>query len=199
MIGEKFVKKYMRLAKQVGTDKNPCYSRQIGVIIVDPIINKVVGTGYNGPPRKTFHCDHPTYLESILWPQLTDEEKEYCNKEYNCNNESKFARKFGNQKQCPRRILNIPSGHKLHYCSCAHAEANAIVNAAQNIYGSYAFCWCGVPCIECTKLMINAGIKRVYCLSGNPNYGGCSSPKSLFQQAGVDVRELDEEYCNEET
>ena len=51
--------------------------------------------------------------------------------------------------------------------NCTHAEANAIVNSAQSLLGAWMFCWCPVPCVECTKLIINSGVKRVYCLDVN--------------------------------
>jgi deoxycytidylate deaminase len=52
-MNDKFVGKYMRLAKQIGEDKNPCHSRKIGVVVVDPVSNKILGTGYNGPLRNS--------------------------------------------------------------------------------------------------------------------------------------------------
>lgn len=52
------------------------------------------------------------------------------------------------------------------YYFMVHAEANAIVNAAKNgisINGSKIFLTCGIPCSECTKLIINSGIKEIIC------------------------------------
>jgi deoxycytidylate deaminase len=46
------------------------------------------------------------------------------------------------------------------------------------------FCWCGVPCVDCTGAIINAGITNVFCLKEDcPDY----SPQSrwLFTKAGV--------------
>ena len=74
MFSDKFIHKYMHLAKNFGEDSNPCYSRKIGVIIVEPKINKIVATGYNGPPRGTPHCDSKKHLHIIVWPQLTETE-----------------------------------------------------------------------------------------------------------------------------
>ena len=36
--------------------------------------------------------------------------------------------------------------------------------------GSFMFCWCGVPCIQCTGSIINAGIKEIHCLKGTQDY-----------------------------
>ncbi len=77
-LNEKFVKKYMRMAKQYGEDSNACYSRQIGTVLVKVYqdgTSRVVSTGYNSPPKKTPHTDSHEYLNKLVWPQLTWEEK----------------------------------------------------------------------------------------------------------------------------
>jgi deoxycytidylate deaminase len=54
-LSKKFVVKYMRLAKLVGEDQNPCYSRQIGTVLVkvyDDGSSRIIATGYNGPPER---------------------------------------------------------------------------------------------------------------------------------------------------
>jgi deoxycytidylate deaminase len=51
MFNIEFVQKYMLTAKLFGELKNPCYSRKIGVVIVNNLLTKVVSMGYNGPPR----------------------------------------------------------------------------------------------------------------------------------------------------
>jgi len=184
---DKHIRRYMRLARQVGEDQNPCYSRHIGVVIVDPTARKILGTGYNGPPRNTPHTTEPEYLERVVWPQLTDEDKEVLGL-----GKDSFIEKFANQKICPRRIIGCPSGARLELCSCAHGEANAIVNASADLFGSFMFCWCGVPCIECTKLIINAGIKSVFCLSGD-DYSYAS--RFLFEKAGTRLVDHTKEWC----
>lgn len=199
---EKFVRKYMRLAKLIGEDQNPCYSRNIGVVIVDPTANRILGTGYNGPPRGTTHCDDPKYLEEIVWPQLTDSEKmmalKTCGIESSgeetsdSDNKQLFLTKAAYCKQCPRKLVGAASGKRLELCSCAHGETNAIVNAGQSVVGAWMFCWCGVPCYECTKLIINAGIREVYCLKVEPDYSHGS--RILFQQAWIRLHISPPEY-----
>lgn len=196
---EKFIRKYMRLAKQVGEDNNPCHSRKIGVVIVDPVANKILGTGYNGPPRDTPHCDDREYLEQIFWPQLTEEEKKLAimaalpttfpplSPDNQPNPCKLVCDRFANSQTCPRKIIGAPSGKRLELCSCAHAETNAIVNASDNLYGSAMFCWCGVPCFECTKLICNAGIKAVFCIDWGGDYSHGS--RWLFQKSGVTIIE----------
>lgn len=61
---------------------------------------------------------------------------------------------------------SIPRGEELDRCVCVHAEANALTGAAR--YGiSVDGAECYVthePCLECTKLLIQAGLKTVVYL-----------------------------------
>lgn len=182
-MNDKFIHKYMRLAKQVGEDGNPCYSRKIGSVIVHSRENRILGTGFNGPPRKTPHCDERDYLEMVVWPQLTEEEK---NK--SCGyvpTKEEFLDRFTSCRTCPRRIIGAKSGERREICGCAHSECNAIVNASQSLYDSYMFCWCGVPCADCSKLIVNSGIKKVFCLDRYPG-----QPSSLNNEYDLVGRHL---------
>ena len=65
---------------------------------------------------------------------------------------------------CLRQKLNIPSGEKHELCRGIHAEQNAIIQAALHgvsIKGAVFFCT-NQPCSICTKMIINAGIKKIY-------------------------------------
>jgi len=47
-----------------------------------------------------------------------------------------------------------------------HAEQNAIVNAARigvSTKGCTMYLTCGIPCADCTKAIINAGISHIIC------------------------------------
>jgi len=69
---------------------------------------------------------------------------------------------------CLRDKLGIPSGERHELCRGIHAEQNAIVQAATsgvNIEGSVLYCT-NHPCVLCTKMIINAGIVKVYYLEG---------------------------------
>ena len=64
---------------------------------------------------------------------------------------------------CTREALNIPSGQRYELCRSVHAEANAITKVAKsanNCDGSTLYIT-AAPCIECSKLIIQAGIRRV--------------------------------------
>lgn len=50
-----------------------------------------------------------------------------------------------------------------------HAERNAIINAARigvSTNRCTMYLTCDIPCVDCTRAIINAGIKVVYCQKG---------------------------------
>jgi dCMP deaminase len=52
------------------------------------------------------------------------------------------------------------------YYYMIHAEENAIINAARigvSIKNSTIYLTCGLPCSNCAKSIINAGIKKIVC------------------------------------
>ena len=64
---------------------------------------------------------------------------------------------------CLREQMKVPSGERHELCRGLHAEQNAIIQAARhgvNIEGSTLYCTT-MPCVICTKMIINAGITRV--------------------------------------
>ncbi|NMA69138.1 MAG: dCMP deaminase family protein [Desulfitobacterium sp.] len=67
---------------------------------------------------------------------------------------------------CLREKLGIPSGERTEICRAVHAEQNALVQAAKHgvsIKGADIYTTVQ-PCVLCTKLLINAGIKKVFYL-----------------------------------
>ncbi len=65
---------------------------------------------------------------------------------------------------CVREKLNVPSGERHELCSGIHAEQNAIIQAAfhgVSIRGATLFCT-HFPCAICAKMIINAGIRKIY-------------------------------------
>ena len=189
---EKFIKKFMLLAKTVAKDNNVCYSRKIGVVVVDPNTNGVVSIGYNGPPENTPHTDSLNYITNFLWPQLTGIERynlihNYFDKlpqpdkvdlsslDYTRMEEEDMlkpyledycgwvALKIEGCKTCPRKLLGYKSGERSDLCSCQHAERNALNKLPIPAHGLAMFCWCGVPCIQCAGSIINANISEVHC------------------------------------
>ena len=69
---------------------------------------------------------------------------------------------------CLRADSSIPSGERHELCRGLHAEQNLIIQAAYHgISINNAILYCtNKPCVICTKMIINAGIKHVYYEEG---------------------------------
>jgi dCMP deaminase len=69
---------------------------------------------------------------------------------------------------CLRENSSIPSGTRHELCRGLHAEQNVIVQAAFHgipIQGASLYCT-NKPCVICTKMLINAGIREIFYLEG---------------------------------
>ena len=80
--------------------------------------------------------------------------------------------KHASEVGCLREKLNVPSGERHELCRGLHAEQNAIIQAA--VYGVStidAVLYCThCPCSLCTKMIINARIKKVIYEEGYPDW-----------------------------
>ena len=86
---------------------------------------------------------------------------------------------------CLRQKLGVPSGQRAELCRGLHAEQNAIIQAAtlgQNIGGSVLYCTTQ-PCSICSKMIINAGIRRVVIEEPYPDELG----EAMLKEAGVTI------------
>lgn len=75
------------------------------------------------------------------------------------------------ERGCIREERNIPSGERHELCRGLHAEQNAIIQAAYHgvsINGADLYCT-NQPCIICSKMLINAGIKKIYICDPYPD------------------------------
>jgi len=91
---------------------------------------------------------------------------------------------------CPRCASEAPSGENLGECICAHAEENAIVQAAYHgiaVRNSTLYCILS-PCLMCTKMIINAGIKEVVY---ETEYHFTEQARDLFKAAGILCRQFE--------
>lgn len=97
----------------------------------------------------------------------------------------------GGCKRCQMRMEGkIEPGASLDRCLCNHAEANAIMHCAilgieAGIKGAVLYTTF-VPCLECTKMAITIGIKKIICLDSYPE-----TDYDLLREAGVEVIALD--------
>ena len=72
---------------------------------------------------------------------------------------------------CLRTKLNVPSGKMHELCRGIHAEQNAVIQAAVHgvsVDGGTLYCT-HQPCVVCTKILINAGIKRIVYANPYPD------------------------------
>lgn len=89
---------------------------------------------------------------------------------------------------CLRKTMKIESGQRHELCRGIHAEQNAIIQAAYHgvpIKGASLYCT-NLPCAICTKMIINAGIKKIYYQEG---YADTLSNDMLLE-AGIEVIQL---------
>jgi dCMP deaminase len=83
-----------------------------------------------------------------------------------------------------QEAINEDGIKSMHCIRTAHAEQNAINNAARvgvAIEGSILYCKM-LPCYKCAQSIINAGIVRVVALR---DYHGAKRTKEIFKQAKV--------------
>ncbi|MGC2423377.1 MAG: cytidine/deoxycytidylate deaminase family protein [Nitrospirota bacterium] len=89
---------------------------------------------------------------------------------------------------CLREKQGIPSGERHEICRGLHAEQNAIIQAAKHgtaITGSILYCT-NLPCIICSKMIINAGITRIIYDAGYPDKLGFE----MLSEAGIVIEQF---------
>lgn len=94
-----------------------------------------------------------------------------------------------NEGGCPRCNTFGASGVSLDECLCSHAEENAIVQSAYHgmeikdatLYTTFS------PCLMCTKMILNSGIKEVVF---NADYPMGEVSLRLLAEAYVQVRKI---------
>ena len=132
---------YLDIAQTV-LERATCLRRIYGAIIVKN--DEIISTGYNGAPRGRRNCVDMGY--------------------------------------CTREALRVPRGERYELCRSVHAEANAIISASRdkmigsNLYlagrdvetGAYVVN--SSCCSMCKRMVINAGIARVYIRDGQDEY-----------------------------
>ena len=75
---------------------------------------------------------------------------------------------------CLREQMKIAPGERHELCRGLHAEQNAIIQAAYHgvtINRAHLYCT-HLPCSICIKMLINAGIEKVFYLEGYPDDSG---------------------------
>ncbi|MCK9351034.1 MAG: cytidine deaminase [Clostridiaceae bacterium] len=132
---------YLDLAEVV-SERATCIRRHYGAVIVKD--DEVISTGYVGAPRGRANCNELGY--------------------------------------CTRERLKVPRGERYELCRSVHAEANAIISAPRSAMLGSSLYLVGKEvatgeyvenassCAMCKRLVINAGIERVYVRDSKDNY-----------------------------
>ena len=99
---------------------------------------------------------------------------------------------------CPRCASSAQSGLNLGQCLCVHAEVNAVVLAAKyGVSADGAMLYTTLhPCIDCTKLLIQAGVAVVYYEQYYPLSGGTRNQHAyqrMVNESGLIVCQLEVE------
>lgn len=132
---------YLDLAEMV-SQRCTCLRRHYGAVIVKN--DEVISTGYVGAPRGRKNC--------------TD---------------------IG---ECIRKKMGVPRGERYELCRSVHAEANAIISASRDKMIGSSMYLIGIEvdtgeyiknansCSMCKRLIINAGIKKVFIRDTKETY-----------------------------
>ena len=132
---------YLDLAEVV-SNRSTCLRRKYGAVIVKN--DEVISTGYVGAPRGRKNC---------------------------CD--------IG---RCIREEMNVPRGERYELCRSVHAEANAIISASRNEMIGSSMYLTGIEvksgeyvqnaccCSMCKRMIINAGIEKVYIRDTKDEY-----------------------------
>ena len=86
---------------------------------------------------------------------------------------------------CLRAKHNVPSGERHELCRGLHAEENALLQAARygiRIEGATIYTT-HVPCVLCTKMLINCAIRRVVATQRYPD----ELAENLLREAGIEL------------
>lgn len=90
---------------------------------------------------------------------------------------------------CLREKEGIPSGERHELCRGIHAEQNVIIQAARygiSITGSTLYCT-NLPCVICTKMLINAGVEKICYEDGYPD----ELAADMIREAGIEMVKME--------
>lgn len=162
---------FLKIAETVALNSK-CCSRHIGAVLVRD--KAIISTGYNGPPRGMKPC----WIDR--WCVGYDR--------VGANIYDGYAYKFG----CPRIERGYKSGEGLHLCPAAHAERNALIQAARtgvSTEGTTLYCFCEQVCKDCASEIVNAGVKRLVYLAGGKPYDNLAG--HILAECGMEISVID--------
>jgi dCMP deaminase len=167
------------------SQRSGCIRRQAGCVIVSAD-NRVVATGYNGPPATM--CVPRT--ATAFW--VTGAGVQTANKtQYT---DATCA------KDCPRSQPGAESGtNNYDNCISLHSEENALLYAERrDVEGGSLYQWGGLPCWHCAKLIAGSGIKHVYAWIGERDKDRAQQVERLWAWCGVEFHRQRDLECPED-
>ncbi len=96
---------------------------------------------------------------------------------------------------CLREQMGVESGKMHELCRGIHAEQNAIIQAAYHgvsVKGAVIYCT-NQPCSICARMIINAGIVKIYYQSGYAD----SLAKELLAEANIELKQIESDNQGE--
>lgn len=163
---QKFIDYYMKIA-EVTAQLSYAVRLKVGAVLVRD--NQIIGTGYNGMPSGwNNNCENKIYdTGDGGWLSPEEFEIKYPYEEYH--------------KEAER---NVRYGLKTNP-EVLHAESNALMKVARSTESSLdATMFCThAPCIDCAKLIYQAGIIKLYYREQYRDDIGLK----FLSQSGVDV------------
>ena len=151
-------KRYLRMAK-IWAENSYAIKRQVGCLIVKD--NSIISDGYNGTPSG---------FENV------------------CETVKCYALCIFNSPQNLRRCRECGFGKLVTKPYVLHAEANAISKLAKstNHADGATLYVTDEPCLECSKMIIQAGIRRVVFWRDYHDHSG----KELLIKANIEVLQI---------
>ena len=173
-----FDKAYMQMAESMAS-LSYAERRKVGCIIVSPD-GQLISQGFNGTPSGCDNC-----CENKIYEYEPDENCPY------------IGRGACNRPTCEGCEHRIESGYTLvTKPEVLHAETNAITKCAKwmastenaTLYVTLS------PCLDCSKLIIQAGIKRVVFKEKYRDTTGID----LLKRIGIQVQQIDNDKLIEQ-
>lgn len=145
-----------------------CVRDQVGAVIVDRH-NKVIGEGYNGPPRGFWHGGEP------------------------CDN---WCQRAKNAKAAMKLDGNETRGLDPTYADCPalHAEANALLMADRSLCAGGTIYVTSHVCFSCAKLIANSGLLFVVVSSGDQIHRKPDAAYDFLRACRIEIRVNGSEY-----
>lgn len=162
---------YLRMAF-IWSENSYAVRRKVGCLIVKD--NSIISDGYNGTPS-----GFPNVCESVVCTSKW---------QHGCIIDAMPIDEVLSHPKCIERCKNCKYAKLTTYNYVLHAEANAItkLSKSNNSSEGATIYVTDEPCIECSKLIIQAGIKRVVYAREYRIHDGIE----LLNKAGIEVQQI---------